>query len=32
MMKINTRAGRRTQPGKEIVIRPVKQAEGEYTP
>jgi hypothetical protein len=32
MMKINTRAGRRTQPGIEIVIRPVKQAEGEYTP
>jgi hypothetical protein len=30
MMKINTRPGRRTQPGIEIFIRPVKQAEGEY--
>ena len=30
MMKINTRAGRRTQPGIEIFIRPVKQEEGEY--
>jgi hypothetical protein len=32
MMKINTRAGRRTQPGIEIFIRPVKQPEEEYTP